>query len=149
MHEEFFKDLKKRIELRYYTISDIMTCEFGFEGFSKKNKKNHDDLTRSLVSDIKLILSSGELPHLNPDFLEYSTDGIIEDDKLFEYIKSNAYYVVSDLDKSNFHVSVLLDMGILFLNLSQVDEDYLQKINCMKVKSFMGESEIGQSKKEL
>ena len=149
MQEEFFKDLKNRIEHKFYTISDIMGCEFGFEGFSKKSKKNHDDLTRSLVSDVKSVLSSGELPHLNPDFLEYSADGTIEDDKLFEYIRDNAYYVVEDLDKNNFHVSIFLELRILFLNLSHIDECYLKKINYVKIKSFMGESEIGQSKKEL
>jgi len=148
MSEEFFDVLKKRIEHRFYTISDIMSCEFSFEGFSKKSKKNHHDLIHSFVSDIRNILSAGELPHLNPGFSEYSTDGIIEDGKLFEYVKNNAYYLVNDLDKNNFHVSILLNLVILFINLPDVDEDYLRNINCVNINSFMGESEIGESKKE-
>ena len=115
MSDTIFKALKKSIDNKLYTISDVMELQVTFKGLQDKNKKNEEFLISEALSCVKNILSTGELPHLNPDFDEYSIDGKIDDEKLVEYLS----------------------------------EEDLKKITYVKIKSFMGESEIGEIKKSL
>lgn len=69
--------------------------------------------------------------------------------KLVEYIKENSYYVVSNVDVNSNHVTALVDLKLLFLNFMKMQDNDLNKINHVKVNSFMGEAEIGETKKEL
>ena len=149
MQTEIYKKIERAIRHRLYTISDIMACEFEFQGFQlKKHGVDYEHFLRKYVlQQAKSILESGELPHINPDFEHFSTDSKIDDEKLFEYIDKNAYYVLSELDNNRDHVSCLVCLKLLFLNLGFLDKEQLKLISHMKIKSFMGESELGESKK--
>lgn len=149
MQKEIYKKIKRAIDNRLYTISDVMTCEFEFQGFHmKKHETDYKPtLKKYVLQPVKDILSAGELPHINPDFEQYSTDRRIEDEKLLEYIDKNAYYVLSELDKNKYHMSCHVCLKMIFLNLGFLDDEKLELISHMKIKSFMGESELGESKK--
>ena len=150
MQEEFFKKLKARIDHRFYTISDVMDCEFEFSGFFKKVESGYDNfVTDDIIEGVNRVLMTGELPGLNPEFKNYSVDNELNREKLLEYIRENAYYEISEIDVNNNHVRLLISLKLLFLNFSALSDEDLKKVNHIKIKSFMGEAEIGESKKGL
>ena len=149
MSDTIFKALKKSIDNKLYTISDVMELQVTFKGLQDKNKKNEEFLISEALSCVKNILSTGELPHLNPDFDEYSIDGKIDDEKLVEYLQKNCYYEIQPLDVKSNYIDLDIKLKKIFLNLMSLSEEDLKKITYVKIKSFMGESEIGEIKKSL
>lgn len=149
MQGELLEALKLRIDQRYYTISDILTCEFEFSGLVNIEAEASDIISGGVLDNIADILFVGELPQLNPDFSHYSHEQKLDRKKLVEYIKENSYYVVSNVDVNSNHVTALVDLKLLFLNFMKMQDNDLNKINHVKVNSFMGEAEIGETKKEL
>ena len=148
MQTEIYAKLRRAIDNKLYTISDVMSCEFEFQGFIEKNQQDMTSYLKKYVFDsVKKILSVGELPHINTDFQQYGINTAINDEKLLEYIGKNAYYVINDLDNKRDHVTCYLSLKLIFLNFSFLDEDSLKLISHVKIKSFMGESELGESKK--
>lgn len=72
MQGELLEALKLRIDQRYYTISDILTCEFEFSGLVNIEAEASDIISGGVLDNIADILFVGELPQLNPDFSHYS-----------------------------------------------------------------------------
>ena len=151
MQENILESLKKRIDHRLYTISDVLECEFSFEGFSKTGADHRDFVSGEILDIIVEVLNTGELPQLNPDYSQYCADNEIRIDKekLLEYIKKNGYYVVNKIDVKRDHVELILSLKLIFLNFRELTDEILEKINYVKVKSFMGESQIGETKKGI
>ena len=151
MQEDILESLKKRIDHRLYTISDVLECEFSFEGFSKTGADHRDFVSGEILDIIVEVLNTGELPQLNPDYSQYCADNEIRIDKekLLEYIKKNGYYVVNKIDVKRDHVELILSLKLIFLNFRELTDEILEKINYVKVKSFMGESQIGETKKGI
>ena len=163
MQEDILESLKKRIDHRLYTISDVLECEFSFEGFSKTGADHRDFVSGEILDiivevlntgehfNIVEVLNTGELPQLNPDYSQYCADNEIRIDKekLLEYIKKNGYYVVNKIDVKRDHVELILSLKLIFLNFRELTDEILEKINYVKVKSFMGESQIGETKKGI
>lgn len=151
MQEDILESLKKRIDHRLYTISDVLECEFSFEGFSKTDVDHRDFVSGEILDNVVEVLNTGELPQLNPDYSQYCADNEIRIDKekLLEYIKKNGYYVVNKIDVKRDHVELILSLKLIFLNFRELTDEILEKINYVKVKSFMGESQIGETKKGI
>ena len=149
MSDSLLKTIKKRIDHKFYTISDVMEFQIEFSSAQSIGKKEKQILESTVLDSAKHILSVGELPQHNPDFEEYSSDGNIDDKKLLEYLDQNCYYHIQPLDVKSNHVILVLDLKMIFLNFSKLAEDHLKKIPYVKIKSFMGESEIGKKKKSV
>ncbi len=149
MEHEILDVLKTRIKHRAYTISDIMDFEIAFDGTLSTKSSGQDFLKTKGLGEIKNVLSVGELPNLNPDFSQYATDGLIDDEKLFEYLRKNCYYETQQLDVKSNYWKLRVNLKTLFLNFCSLDEKYLERINYVKIKSFMGESEIGKKYETL
>ena len=149
MQEEISKKIKRAIDHHLYTISDVMDCEFAFEGLLSKSEPNYKVfLKKEVLETIKCVLELGELPKLNPDFAKYEEEGVINDDKLLEYISKNVYYECNDFDRGSDHIVAIFRVPIIYLNFVEIKEEQYKLISHIKVKSFMGESEIGVSKIE-
>jgi hypothetical protein len=144
MSSAIFDILKQRVEQRYYTISDIMNFKMKLSGSYPKDKDAKHFLKSELDSRLKNVLSLGELPHLDPDFAEYSTDGAIDDQKLLEYLDKNCYYKIQQLDVRSNYVELSVSLKKIYLNFVELSEQDLEKIFYVKIKSFMGEFEIGE-----
>ena len=149
MSDAIFKALKKCIDNKLYTISDTMKVQVRFEGLISKNETKEKLLTSDAFIMAKRALSVGELPQLNPDFDEYSSDGEINDQKLIEYLKQKCYYEIQPLDVKSDYITLDIWFKMIFLNFSSMSEDDLKQIAYVKIKSFMGEAEIGEIKKPL
>ena len=129
----------------------MLECEFSFEGFSKTDVDHRNFVSDEILDNIVEVLNTGELPQLNPDYSQYCADNEIRIDKekLLEYIKKNGYYVVNKIDVKRDHVELILSLKLIFLNFRELTDEILEKINYVKVKSFMGESQIGETKKGI
>ena len=149
MESTIFDTLKEKIQSKYYTISDVMTCHFSFIDVVPTGCKQEDYVTENILNAAKNALDVGELPSLNPDFEDYSNDGQIEDKKLSEYILKNCYIHLKDLDVNNDYLTLGVDFKILFLNMASLKDETLMLIQHVKIKSFMGEFEIGEKKEIL
>lgn len=147
MSGSLLKAIKKRIDHKLYTISDVMEFQVVFHGSYDINKSPRHFLKNVVLDNIRNFLSIGELPQLNPDFQYYSNEEEIDDEKLFEYLDKNCYYEIQQLDVKSNHLILTLDLKMIFLNFARLSDDNLEKITYVKVKSFMGESEIGEKKK--
>jgi hypothetical protein len=149
MSNTLFKAIKKSIEHKLYTISDIMEFQIELSGSIDINKSGKHFMISNMLSRLKKILSTGELPQINPDFDEYSVEGSINDEKLFEYLHRNCYYEIQQLDVKSNYVTLKLNLKMIFLNFIDLSEEDLKCITYVKIKSFMGESEIGEKKESL
>ena len=149
MSNTLLKALKRCIEHKLYTISDVMEFQIKLSGSCDINKSAKEFLTADMYSRLKNVLSIGELPQLNPDFDEYSTKAGIDDEKLVEYLHQNCYYELQQFDIKSNYVTLKLDLKMIFLNFMNLSEEDLKCITYVKIKSFMGESEIGEKEKSL
>ena len=149
MDTEIYTKLKKAIDNRLYTISDVFDCELTCTGYlSKKTNYDYDVFLKAdVIEPVFEILNAGEFPHLNPDFELYNSEREIDKERLLEYLKKSAYYSLNDLDIHRYHIVCSFNVKLIFLNLLAVDEEKLKLISHVKIKSFMGESEFGESKK--
>ena len=147
MPDTLLRAIKKRINHKLYTVSDVMELQVVFSGPYDINKSPKHFLKSTVLHSIKDFLSIGELPQLNPDYQYYSNEGEIDDKKLLEYLDKNCYYEIQQLDVKSNHLILTLDLKMIFLNFARLSDDNLEKITYVKVKSFMGESKIGEKKK--
>ena len=150
MQEEILTAIQRAIDLKLYTISDIMDCELVFESLLSRTEKNESAVLKGeILNAVKEILEAGELPKLNPDFSMYEEDGVIQEEKLLEYIQKNVYYISREFDNTNDHVEAIFNVKLIFLNFVELQKKHIEKISHIKIKSFMGESKIGVSKKQV
>jgi len=147
MPDTLLRAIKKRINHKLYTVSDVMELQVVFSGPYDINKSPKHFLKSTVLRSVKDFLTVGELPQLNPDFQYYSNEGEIDDKKLLEYLDKNCYYEIQQLDVKSNHLILTLDLKMIFLNFARLSDDNLEKITYVKVKSFMGESKIGEKKK--
>ena len=147
MPDTLLRAIKKRINHKLYTVSDVMELQVVFSGPYDINKSPKHFLKSTVLHSIKDFLSIGELPQLNPDYQYYSNEGEVDDKKLLEYLDKNCYYEIQQLDVKSNHLILTLDLKMIFLNFARLSDDNLEKITYVKVKSFMGESKIGEKKK--
>lgn len=149
MESTIFTKIKEKIQGKYYTDSDIMTCQFEFFDKVPVGCESSEHVTEKILKTVHKIVSAGELPFLNPDFEKYGTDKKIDDEKLSEYIRNNCYIRLRELDVNYDHITSIVELKILFLNLRSLEETEIELIQHIKIKSFMGEFEIGEKKEIL
>ena len=151
MKSQFLLQLKDKMKAQLFAESDVVTAVFSYSFLHPKTEKKYKNSIKQHVLDhVVEALSVGELPQLNPTFSDNLLPNSQELDKesLLEFITNNCYYSTQELDINNDYVEITVLIEMLFMNFVHLKDDILTSIDSVRIKSFLGEFQIGQKKEE-
>ena len=141
------RKINKLTKSRFFTVNSLVKFNIDIDFLQPKSES---DILKSIKSHVLPhaieVLQTGAVPFLNPTFATVASkknDREIDKDSLLEFINSNCYYSINEVDVNSDHVNLTCPMEMIFNNFCALTDDQLENIgNNVKFKTLMGEYEV-------